>query len=189
MWQVIMSQCSSCLHKCSSTVLHKEKNNSKLLQMPNYICKLWIFFFHSCNRTFGLPASWEEEIGMSNVDSYNCIFVLFSLLEDHFFFNVIVYVSISHFLTRKSVSFSYHIQRKYCIISAEWQGHYLISWFSLYWEAERIYWLILSEVGSNVNSPVDFGEIWNLFCLFLSILWKQYSQAPNIQWSFLCSCR
>ena len=43
------------------------------------------FFFPSCNRTFGLPASWEQDIGMSNADSYNCIFVLFSLLEDHFF--------------------------------------------------------------------------------------------------------
>lgn len=73
-----------------------------LLIFIGWFCEFLFFFFRSCNRTFGLPE--KPDTGMSNDDSYNCIFVLFSLLEDHFFlicysigFIILIFKEIKHF--------------------------------------------------------------------------------------------
>lgn len=100
----------------------------------------------------------KQDTGMSNADSYSCIFVLFSLLEDHFFLiRYSVCFIISFFKEVKQFFFLSHPQ-KVLHYQCRMTGT-LFSFLILTLLRNRIYGLLLSEGGSNVNLPVDFGKI------------------------------
>lgn len=139
---------------------------------------VFLYFFFSAVDFLNYLLAGRQGECMSYTASYDCIFVLFSLLGDNFFHYILECMFHYSFFFKEVENFFFLIFflcRNYCIINAKWQRRDIISWSSPYWETKRILWLFISgSFKCKFTSRFRRDLAFDFLPFYLSILWKHY---------------